>query len=346
MAAHRQDLIDQYSSDMSELEIPGSTRPGLLPSLQPREGGHRSGKLVDALAELDRCCSGRLCVSARCLTRGEVANWREDERCRTASTAKVAILSVVMQKVQSGEVDLSTRLEVGECDRVGGSGVLGLLRPGLRPTVDDLCALMITVSDNTATNMLMDLVGGTPAVNRALARMGFEGVSVLRRMPYPAPRPVGTGQGPPGPLGPFALASAADMRRLIEAVRTEELVGAYASHYIIELLSLQQSHSGVPRAFLELGEPGSPSPRSLSVMSKTGAAPGCRAEVGLIVFPDSTEVAYAVMADDLADTTMTALSEGDELLGRTGAALVSHWWPGPQAAPLRPGWGLETGAQD
>jgi beta-lactamase class A len=325
---------------MPGLEIPGSAGPGLPPSIQPRKGRPCTEELVDALAELDRRCSGRLCVSACCLATGEVANWREYERCRTASTAKVAILGVVMQKAQSGELDLSTRLEVGESDRVGGSGILGLLRPGLRPTVDDLCTLMITVSDNTATNILVDLVGGTTAVNRALAGMGFAEISILRRMPYPAPRPVSTRQSLPEPLGPFALANAADMRRLIEAVKTGELVSGQASHYILELLSLQQSHSGVPRAFLELGEPGTPSTRSLSVMSKTGAVPGCRAEVGLILFPDGTEVAYAVIADDLADTTMTALSEGDELLGRTGAALVSHWWASPQAPPLRPGWGV------
>jgi len=324
---------------MPELERSGGAgAPGQVGAYL-RGGPIGPGQLVEVLAGLDRKCTGRLCVSARCLSTGEVASWRQDELCRTASTAKVAILVVIMKRAQLGELDLGARLEVGEGDLVGGSGVLGLLRPGLRPTIDDLCTLMIAVSDNTATNLLIDLAGGTEGVNSVLSSIGFAGISVLRHMPYPRPRPVLAGLAVPGPKGPFALASAADMRRLVEEVRAGDLLEEEASHYIVELLALQQSHCGVPRAFLELGSPAGPSQRWLSVSSKTGAVAGCRAEVGLIGFPGGAEVAYAVMADDLSDLTMTALSEGDELLGRAGAALVRRWWAGPGAPPLREGWG-------
>jgi hypothetical protein len=58
----------------------------------------------------------------------------------------------------------------------------------------------------------------------------------------------------------------------------------------------------------------------------------------VLILPGGPKVAYAVMADDLVNTTLTALCEGNELLGRVGAALLRRWWQGPGLVPVRPGW--------
>jgi hypothetical protein len=44
------------------------------------------------------------------------------------------------------------------------------------------------------------------------------------------------------------------------------------------------------------------------------------------------------MTDGLSDATMTAMAEGDEILGRLGAIVLARWWPGPDPVPLRHGW--------
>lgn len=297
------------------------------------------------LARLDAGCSGRLGVAARLLgeggasATGEEVHWHDEEQFRTASTVKVAIFAAVMSEVARGRLDLEQRVALGPGDQTGGSGVLSVLRTGLTPTVADLCTLMIVVSDNTATNMLIDLVGGVEEVNMAVTSLGFGDITLHRKLPYPPPPLVA---GPMAPLtrdpGSFATATPAALLRLVSAVRAGTVVDRPFSELILHTLEHQQYHSGVPRAFLDLAEPGTTPEEWPAVASKTGSVRGCRAEVGVVVLPGGTEFAYAVMADDLADTTMSSLSEGDELLGAVGAALLRRWWSGPGPAPLRPGW--------
>ena len=297
------------------------------------------------LTRLGAGCSGRLGVAARLLheggagASGDVVRWHDEERFRTASTVKVAIFAAVMSGVAKGRIELEERVKVGPGDQTGGSGVLSVLRTGLAPTVADLCTLMIVVSDNTATNMLIDLVGGVKEVNAAVTSLGFGDITLHRKLPYPPPPLVA---GPMAPLtkdpGAFATATPAALLRLVSALRAGTVVDKPSSELIFRTLEHQQYHSGVPRAFLDLAEPGSAPGEWPAVASKTGSVRGCRAEVGVIALPGGTDFAYAVMADDLADTTMSSLSEGDELLGAVGAALLEKWWTGPGPAPLRPGW--------
>jgi beta-lactamase class A len=77
----------------------------------------------------------------------------------TASTIKVPILHELYRQAEAGLVDLNRRIEVTPEHLVPGSGVLQDLAMGLNPTVRDLAVLMIVVSDNTATDILLDIVG-------------------------------------------------------------------------------------------------------------------------------------------------------------------------------------------
>ena len=77
-----------------------------------------------------------------------------------ASTIKVPLLLLALERVQAGALDLNERFELHAGDRVGGAGVLHELGAGLRPSLQDLLTLMIIVSDNTATNLVIDSPGG------------------------------------------------------------------------------------------------------------------------------------------------------------------------------------------
>jgi beta-lactamase class A len=120
---------------------------------------------VAAVAELAAASGGHLGLLARHLDSGEELSWNPDETIGTASTVKVAIYAEVMRQCRLGRFAFDAAVVTREADLVGGSGVLSVLRPGLRCTVADLCTLMIVVSDNTATNMLIDMLGGVAAVN-------------------------------------------------------------------------------------------------------------------------------------------------------------------------------------
>ncbi|HVD62455.1 MAG TPA: serine hydrolase [Gemmatimonadaceae bacterium] len=85
-------------------------------------------------------------------------NRRGDETFPTASLIKVAILVTVYDLVAKGELSLDDPITMLKIDQVGGSGVSQYLHPGSILTVKDAAWLMITISDNTATNLLLDRI--------------------------------------------------------------------------------------------------------------------------------------------------------------------------------------------
>lgn len=289
--------------------------------------------------------TGPVGLAARHLETGETLTWHSSERFRTASTVKVAIHAAVMRRTRLGALDLNAPAELRDSDRIGGSGVLSVLRPGLRCTVADLCTLMIVVSDNTATNMLIDLCGGVAAVNDDLAALGFGGIRLNRRIGY-VPPPLIADASPDGearesqPDLPLATASPADLCQLLADLHAGTVVDPEASAEIIAVLRHQQHQALFPRAYLDIAEPADPpGPDGPAMAHKTGSVGGCRTEAGLLYLPsDGGTVAYAAAADQLADRTMTALAEGNEILGRLGAIVLARWWPGPGPVPVRPGW--------
>ncbi len=99
-----------------------------------------------------------------------------------ASLAKVPILVEVARQITRSTNPLrwETRIQVPDSARVPSDGVLADLSPELRPTVHDLAHLMITISDNTASNMLLDLVG-MDAVNATMHEMGLAQTRLERR---------------------------------------------------------------------------------------------------------------------------------------------------------------------
>lgn len=91
----------------------------------------------------------------------------------TMSVIKVPLLLHLLELAYRGEVNLSQRLRLTRDRKRFGTGVLATLDDGLELTLRDAAELMITVSDNTATDIVFDAVGGPQALNAALAARGF-----------------------------------------------------------------------------------------------------------------------------------------------------------------------------
>ena len=104
-------------------------------------------------------------------TAGEVGQ-RADIVMPTASAIKIGIMAELYRRVEAGEVDLDRRLTVTKEDFYGGTGVLKEFTPGLEPTINDLCRMMIVVSDNVATGMLVRLLG-KDSINRSFRDWGL-----------------------------------------------------------------------------------------------------------------------------------------------------------------------------
>ena len=97
-----------------------------------------------------------------------------------ASTIKVPILVAVLRLVARGDLGLADSIRLGD-DRVGGSGPLAALASVTQLQVGELLDLMITLSDNDATNALLDLVG-VGVVDRLCPELGMGRTSVRRRL--------------------------------------------------------------------------------------------------------------------------------------------------------------------
>src|ERR1700680_821805 len=107
---------------------------------------------------------GKVFLFAKNLDTGETYSLNGDERVRTASTIKIAVMIEAFGRIAEGRAKWTDALVLTKAARYAGSGVLSELADGLRLTLRDCVNLMMLISDNTATNMVLDYLT-TDAVN-------------------------------------------------------------------------------------------------------------------------------------------------------------------------------------
>src|SRR5581483_2052074 len=125
------------------------------PSSFVRTDTARLHKTLDAIANAHR---GVLGYSVHNLDTGERLSLRGDETFPTASLIKVPILVTLYDLVEKHDLSLDDPITVLKIDQVPGSGVLQFMHPGMTLSVHDAASLMIILSDNTATNLILDKV--------------------------------------------------------------------------------------------------------------------------------------------------------------------------------------------
>lgn len=111
-------------------------------------------------------------VAARDFDTGEEIRFNDDVVFPTASTFKTVLLYELYRQVDEGKIDPSRRIVLEDGMRVPGSGVLQDFDAGASLTIKDVSTLMITVSDNSATDIVYDLIGREP-VAATLRRLGL-----------------------------------------------------------------------------------------------------------------------------------------------------------------------------
>lgn len=124
---------------------------------------------------------GKVSLFARNLDTGTTYSFGGDNRVRTASTIKIAIMVEAFARIAEGKAKWSDELVLTNPKKVSGSGVLQELSEGLRLTLRDAVTLMMIVSDNTATNLVLDVLT-TDAVNARMDSLGLKETRVLRKI--------------------------------------------------------------------------------------------------------------------------------------------------------------------
>ena len=134
------------------------------------------------LARLGMLSGGTMGVAAVHLESGRSAWLNADESFPMASTYKVPIAARLLDMVDNGELSLSDRVDISIEEYSPGSGVIAKLLddPGLSVSIHNLLEIMLLISDNTATDRLLDAVGGGNAVTAHMSSLGVEGIRVDR----------------------------------------------------------------------------------------------------------------------------------------------------------------------
>lgn len=186
---------------------------------------------------------GVMGVAATNLTTGETIAVNADTRFPTASTIKTAVMVEVYHQIREGTLTRQQVVTRTDPVKKGGSGVLQPLHAGLNLTVKDLLTLMVIVSDNTATNMLIDLVG-TANVDRRIESYGISNVMLFRptfRDGHPDVYPELEKE-----FG-LGMATPRDMTRLMALIAEGKILGRAECDEMIALLNEQQDNAMIPR---------------------------------------------------------------------------------------------------
>ena len=209
-----------------------------------------------AIHETISAFDGVVGLAARNLDTGEEIAVNADRRFPTASVIKTAVMIEAWHQAVEGTLSMDATLTLRDADKVGGSGVLNGLADGLSLKVRDLIHLMIVLSDNTATNLLVNKLG-TKRIDDRLAGYGLTETKIFRPTfrdgkPDVFPeleREFGLGMSTPR-----------EMATLMALIAQGRAVNAEASAAMQRTLGRQQDRAMIPRYL----------PAGVEVANKTG----------------------------------------------------------------------------
>ena len=239
------------------------------------------------LQEIVKEVKGVMGLVAVDLTTGERFGLNENLVFPQASAIKIPILMEVYKQAAEGEFKLSDPLPVTKQQQVGGSGVLKELGDGTSHlSIRDLAVLMILVSDNTATNILIDLVG-MENISQTMASLGLAQTKVQRRMMDIAARA----------RGDENLSTPAEAARIMEILYRGEFLDRAACDDILDILKKTK-----PEGRYAL-------PRYPEVAFKTGGIPGVATEWAIVYLEDRPYITVVMENYAVGDEASKAFKE-------------------------------------
>ena len=207
------------------------------------------------------------------LTSGEQFAFNENMLFPQGSAIKIPVLMEVYKQAHNGRLSLSDRHPVTGAVQVGGSGVLQHLGDGTSLlSVRDLCVLMILISDNTATNVLIDLAG-MANINATMRELGLTQTKVQRRMI----------DSEASERGDENLSTPSEAAKIMSILYAGEFIDRPASDAILEILKMPKR--GAFNADL---------PGNIPVAFKPGGIPGVSTEWAIIYDPNRPYVIIAM----------------------------------------------------
>jgi beta-lactamase class A len=250
---------------------------------------------------------GKVWIYAKNLDGGATYSRNGDERVRTASTIKLAVMVEAFARVAENRAKWSDEIILTKEKKQPDGGVLQELTDGTRLTLRDAINLMIVVSDNTGANLALDFLTAD-AVNARMDSLGLKQTLSLRKIggggeskAYSDPANKGFGIGVTTPH---------EMVSLMEKLERGEIVNASSSREMIALLKRQQSHQGIGRSL-----------NGAEMATKPGSLDALRSDVG-IIYSKRGRIAMAITCDQMPDIDWTEDNPAHHLLSHLSTILI------------------------
>lgn len=244
-------------------------------------------RLDNQVKTLTGSFKGKVSLFAKNLDTGETYALNADERVRTASTIKIAVMIETFARVAEGKIKWTDEVVLTKEKKVSGSGILNELSDGLRLTLRDAVNLMMILSDNTATNLVIDVVT-TDAVNARMESLGFKNIKIMRRVGSGGESVAG--KDPENKKYGLGMATPREMVLVMEKLERGEIVSPAVSKEMIDLMKREQGRNAIGRSLW-----------SVPMASKYGALDRLRSAVG-ILYTKKGKIAMAISCDEMPET--------------------------------------------
>lgn len=271
--------------------------------------------LQQQLEAMIREHKGKAAIYAHDVKTGRVVAVNADEPTQTASVIKLPLMLEIFAEAKDGKLKLSDELPLLKQNQVPGSGILQFLHAGLNTTVEDCVVLMIELSDNTATNQLIDKVP-LANVNARLAAMGLKNTYFYKKVFKPAEGPMPADQKKFG----LGKTTAREMGELMESIERCDLQAPELCKRMVDILKHQTVLNMIPR-YIQTADT---TEKPASVANKTGSLDDVRNDVA-IVYAASGPIIISAFTWDNADHSWTADNAAEMLIARMARSIVTAW---------------------
>jgi beta-lactamase class A len=251
---------------------------------------------------------GKVSLFAKNLDTGETYALNPDDRVRTASTIKVAVMIEAFARVAEGKIKWTDEVVLTKDKKVSGSGILTELSDGLRLTLRDAVNLMMILSDNTATNLVLEVLT-TDAVNARMESLGFKNIKIMRKIGSGGESVAG--KDPENKKYGLGMSTPREMVLVMEKLERGEIVSAAASKEMIDLMKREQGRNAIGRSLW-----------SVPMASKYGALDRLRSAVG-ILYTKKGKIAMAISCDEMPETMWSVDNPAYLLMSRLSEIIAN-----------------------
>ena len=268
---------------------------------------HAQASLDNQVKPLVNSFKGKVSLFAKNLDTGETYSLNGDDRVRTASTIKIAVMIEAFARVNEGKIKWTDEVVLTKTKKVSGSGILAELSDNLHLTLRDAVNLMMILSDNTATNLVLDVLT-TDGVNARMESLGFKNIKIMRKVGSGGDSMAG--KDPENKKYGLGMATPREMVQVMEKLERGEIINPAVSKEMIELMKREQGRNAIGRSLWDV-----------DMASKFGALDRLRSDIA-ILYTKHGRIAMAITCDDMPEIMWSVDNPAYLLMSRLSEILV------------------------